>query len=86
MTRAIDKVPHCTSMAEVRPGVNALDDVLVPLLVQRSGYMTQAARVKKDEALVRDEERIETIVHARAHPGPGGGRQPRPDRGHLPQP
>ena len=62
MTLAIDKVPHCTSMTEVRAGVNALDDVLVPLLVQRSGYMTQAARVKNDDALVRDEERIETIV------------------------
>ena len=54
MTLAIDKVPHCTSMTEVRAGVNALDDVLVPLLVQRSGYMTQAARVKNDDALVRD--------------------------------
>ena len=62
MTLAIDKVPHCTSMTEVRAGVNALDDGLVPLLVQRSGYMTQAARVKNDDALVRDEERIETIV------------------------
>ena len=62
MTLAIDKVPHCTSMTEVRAGVNALDDVLVPLLVERSGYMTQAARVKNDAGLVRDEERIETIV------------------------
>ena len=61
MTLAIDKVPHCTSMTEVRAGVNALDDVLVPLLVERSGYMTQAARVKNDDGLVH-EERIETIV------------------------
>jgi isochorismate pyruvate lyase len=49
-------------MAEVRAGVNALDDILVPLLVERSGYMTQAATVKNDEALVRDEARIQTIV------------------------
>ena len=62
MTRAIEKVPHCNTMAEVRAGVNALDDLLVPLLVERSGYMTQAARVKNDEGLVRDEARIETIV------------------------
>ena len=60
--RAIDKVEHCASMAEVRRHVNALDDVLVPLLVERGGYMTQAARVKNDPGLVRDEDRIETIV------------------------
>jgi len=62
MTRAIDKVNHCTTMDEVRDGVNALDDLLVPLLVARCGYMTQAARVKNDEALVRDEARIQAII------------------------
>lgn len=60
--KAIDKVTTCTSMQEVRAGVNALDDVLVPLLVERSGYMTQAARVKNREDLVRDEARIQAIV------------------------
>ena len=34
MTRAIDKVKTCSTMAEVRAGVNALDDILVPLLVE----------------------------------------------------
>ena len=62
MSRAIDNVKQCQSMAEVRAGVNALDDILVPLLVERSGYMTQAARVKNDENLVRDEARIQTII------------------------
>ncbi|MCD2510926.1 chorismate mutase [Comamonas endophytica] len=62
MSRAIDKVPHCTTMTEVRQGVNALDDILVPLLVQRSGFMTQAARVKNDAQLVRDEARIQAVV------------------------
>ncbi|GAB1384875.1 hypothetical protein MASR1M59_00230 [Melaminivora sp.] len=67
MSRAIDQVPHCHDMAEVRAGVNALDDLLVPLLVARSGFMTQAARVKNDTALVRDEARIEAII-ARVRP------------------
>ena len=61
-TKAIDKVQHCDTMLEVRRCVDALDDVLVPLLVQRSGYMTQAARIKQDENQVRDEARIQTIV------------------------
>ena len=62
MTRAIDQVQDCTTMADVRRNVNALDDILVPLLVTRGGYMTQAAKVKNDPDLVRDEERIEAIV------------------------
>ena len=61
MTRAIDKVKPCSTMLEVRREVNALD-VLVPLLVERVGYMTQAARIKQDPAQVRDEARIQAIV------------------------
>ena len=62
MTRAIEKVKPCTTMQDVRREVNALDDVLVPLLVERVGYMTQAARIKQGEEQVRDEARIEAIV------------------------
>ena len=62
MVRAIDNVEHCHSMEDVRRNIDALDDILVPLLVTRGGYMTQAARIKLDENQVRDEERIESIV------------------------
>ena len=74
MTRAIDKVQDCNTMADVRLNVNALDDILVPLLVERGGYMTQAAKVKNNPDLVRDEERIETIVaRVREHAAQEGG-------------
>ena len=74
MTRAIDKVQDCNTMAAVRRNVNALDDILVPLLVERGGYMTQAAKVKNNPDLVRDEERIETIVaRVREHAVKEGG-------------
>ncbi|PUA97734.1 isochorismate pyruvate lyase [Acidovorax sp. 107] len=62
MTPAIEKVKPCTTMQDVRREVNALDDVLVPLLVERVGYMTQAARIKQGVEQVRDEARIEAIV------------------------
>ena len=62
MTRAINNVQHCTTMEDVRRHIDALDDILVPLLVQRGGYMTQAARIKKEAGQVRDEERIEAII------------------------
>jgi isochorismate pyruvate lyase len=60
--QAIEQVQHCNTMTDVRRCVDALDDVLVPLLVQRSSYMTQAARIKQDYNQVRDEERIQAIV------------------------
>jgi isochorismate pyruvate lyase len=62
MTQAIDNVQHCATLEDVRRHIDALDDILVPLLVQRGGYMTQAARIKQSESQVRDEARIQAIV------------------------
>ncbi|WCM93606.1 chorismate mutase [Acidovorax sp. NCPPB 2350] len=74
MTRAIDRTQPCRSMAEVRERIDALDDILVPLLVERGGYMTQAAHNKRRESQVRDEERIESIVgRVRARAAAEGG-------------
>ena len=74
MNRAIDNTQHCTTMEDVRRHIDALDDVLVPRLVTRGGYMTQAARIKKNATQVRDEERIEAIVaRVRARAAQEGG-------------
>ena len=62
MKRAIDHVQPCNTMEDVRRYIDALDDVLVPLLVTRGGYMTHAARIKSQQDQVRDEDRIEAIV------------------------
>ena len=62
MTQAVNKAKHCASMKEVRQHIDALDDILVPLLVERGAYMTQAARIKANASDVRDEARIEAIV------------------------
>jgi isochorismate pyruvate lyase len=75
MRRAIDNVQPCTTMQDVRRHIDALDDMLVPLLVQRTGYMTQAARIKPSADEVRDEARIQAIVErvrasAAVHGGP----------------
>ena len=76
MTRAIDKVQDCNTMTDVRRHVNALDDILVPLLVERGGYMTQAAKVKNNPDLVRDEDRIEAIVERVRERAAAEGGQP----------
>ncbi|MEX0341300.1 MAG: chorismate mutase [Erythrobacter sp.] len=62
------KLPeNCTSMAEVRLGVDTTDRELMELLDRRFGYMRAAARIKTDRNVVRDEGRKkEVIENARA--------------------
>jgi len=62
MTRAIDRTRRCADMHDVRRAVDALDDLIVPLLVTRAGYMSEAARIKQHASQVHDPARIEAIV------------------------
>lgn len=58
----------CTTMAEVRAGVDAVDRALVGLLARRFGYMDAAARIKPERGQVRDEARkAQVIANVRAH-------------------
>ena len=52
----------CTTMAEVRVGVDAIDRALVALIAERQGYMDAAARIKADRKVVLDKARIEDVV------------------------
>jgi isochorismate pyruvate lyase len=74
-----DKPPrpeHCTSIAEVRAGIDALDRKLVALLARRFAYMRAAARIKPSREAVRDEARKARVIaaavaEAEAHGLPG---------------
>ncbi len=55
---------ECTTLAEVRAGVDALDAALVELLARRFAYMRAAARVKPARAGVRDEVRKAKVIAA----------------------
>ena len=52
----------CTTMAEVRDGIDRLDRALVALLAQRQGYIEAAARIKTDRGRVHDQARIDDVV------------------------
>jgi isochorismate pyruvate lyase len=54
----------CTTMAEVRAGVDALDSDLVAMLATRFGYMRAAARIKPSRDKVRDELRKASVIAA----------------------
>ncbi len=67
MTNERLKPIDCTTMTEVRAGVDAVDRALVALLVERFGYMDAAARIKPNRDAVRDEARkAQVIANARA--------------------
>ena len=53
---------ECTTMAEVRFGVDAVDRELIALLGRRFGYMRAAARIKHERGQVRDEERKAQVI------------------------
>lgn len=55
-------VRKCTNMADLRQDIDQLDRTIVNLLAIRQGYMDQAAHIKQDRNLVRDEARVEDVV------------------------
>ena len=52
----------CTTMTEVRTGVDDVDRQVVALLKRRFGYMAAAARIKPDRSAVRDEWRKSDVL------------------------
>lgn len=62
MTDSILPADQCTTMAEVRAGVDNVDHALVCLLEQRFAYMRAAARIKPERAAVRDDARKAQVI------------------------
>ena len=54
--------PDCTTMTEVRAGVDQVDSDLVALLARRFAYMDAAARIKSERTAVRDEKRKAEVI------------------------
>lgn len=52
----------CTTMPEVRAGVDEVDRAIVDLLALRFGYMEAAARIKPEREAVRDEARKADVL------------------------
>ena len=59
-----ERVPpaDCATMAEVREGVDRLDERIVALLAERFRYMEAAARIKPHREAVRDEARKAEVI------------------------
>ncbi|HEU4959647.1 MAG TPA: chorismate mutase [Sphingomonas sp.] len=62
MTHRILSGEQCTTMTEVRAGVDQVDREIVALLVRRFAYMVAAARIKPERGQVRDEARKAQVI------------------------
>jgi isochorismate pyruvate lyase len=58
----ITSAADCTTMIEVRSGVDAIDKKLVSLLADRFAYMDAAARIKETKDEVRNEPRKAEVL------------------------
>lgn len=52
----------CAEMSDVRAEIDRLDQQIVALLAERSGYVARAAELKKNRAAIVDDARIKQIV------------------------
>lgn len=53
---------NCNSMAEVRAEIDRLDDLILPLMAERSGYVAQAPKFKNKIEDVVVQVRIDEIA------------------------
>lgn len=63
-------------MAEVRHGVDRIDDEIVALIGERFRYMDAAARIKPDRGQVRDEARKAEVIARVGEAARAGGIDP----------
>ncbi|MDQ3234349.1 MAG: isochorismate lyase [Pseudobdellovibrionaceae bacterium] len=60
------KKPHeCTSLAEVRTAIDAIDRQIISALGQRFEFVKSAARFKSGEASVRAADRVHAMLRER---------------------
>lgn len=52
----------CTSLEQVRDNIDKLDRQIVALLAERGGFVSQAARFKKDSDGVKAPHRVEQVI------------------------
>lgn len=52
----------CANMAEVREAIDAIDRDLVALLADRLHFIAEAARIKQNRDLVRDDIRVADVL------------------------
>ena len=55
-------VKKCNGLADIRKNIDRLDDRIIKLMSERSGYVRQASRFKTEESGVKDESRVAKVL------------------------
>jgi isochorismate pyruvate lyase len=62
MKHARARIKRCDTLADVRREIDRLDQCIVALLAERSGYVGEAARIKERASQIVDRARILDVV------------------------
>ena len=52
----------CLNMTDIRTEIDKIDDSIVQLISQRSEYVKEASKFKKDEVAVKDSGRVAKVI------------------------
>lgn len=53
---------QCSSLEEVRSNIDRIDNEIIKLIAERTGYVMQASAFKKSEDGVKDSGRVEAVI------------------------
>ncbi len=59
------KPDECKNMIEIREAIDFIDNQIVQLISQRSQYVKNAAKFKKDETAVKDTDRVKKVIDSK---------------------
>ncbi len=52
----------CENLEQVRANIDRIDDNIIKLIAERSQYVLQASKFKKNEEAVKDNSRVEKVI------------------------
>ena len=52
----------CSSLEEVRSNIDRIDNEIIKLIAERTGYVKQASSFKKNENGVKAPDRVEAVI------------------------
>ena len=56
---------ECENMIDIREAIDSIDNQIVQLISKRSEYVFNAAKFKKSEAAVKDDDRVKKVIDSK---------------------
>jgi isochorismate pyruvate lyase len=62
---SLNKPEDCRNIDDIRYEIDLIDNQVIWLIAQRAQYVKEAAKFKKSEDAVRDEERVKKVIESK---------------------